>query len=126
MRDLKWMRGLLEFAHDSGLPWTVETLLRLLDDHPRFARLVAHSAPARARTRLSDLVFLPEDEYYAKVQFLTTYLEPLNTSGFNRVTTHRGISMSALDDEPGLVLVTAPLRMANSRKRSRASFLRSS
>ena len=109
LRDLKWMRGLLEFAHDSNLPWTVETLLRLLDDHPRFARLVAHGAPPRARTRLSDLVFLPEDEYYTKVQFLTTYLEPLNTSGFNRVTTHRGIRMEALDDEPGLVLVTAPL-----------------
>lgn len=109
LRDLKWMRGLLEFAHDSNLPWTVETLLRLLDDHPRFARLIAHGAPPRAKTRLSDLVFLPEEEYYTKVQFLTTYLEPLNTSGFNRVTTHRGISMEALGDEPGLVLVTAPL-----------------
>lgn len=109
LRDLKWMRGLLEFAHYSNLPWTVETLLRLLDDQPRFARLIANGAPPRAKTRLSDLVFLPEEDYYTKVQFLTTYLEPLNTDGFNRVTTRRSMSMEALDDEPGLVLVTAPL-----------------
>lgn len=109
LRDLKWMRGLLEFAHDTTLPWTAETLLRLLDDQPRFARLVANGAPPRARTRLSDLVFLPEDEYYTKVQFLTTYLEPLNTTGFNKVTSRRGIRMASLDEEAGLVLVTAPL-----------------
>ena len=109
LRDLKWMRGLLEFAHDSGLPWTTETLLRLLDDHGRFARLISNAAPARAASRLGDLVFLPEAEYYTKVQFLTTYLEVLNTPGWNRVTSHRGLEMDQLDDEAGLVVVTAPL-----------------
>jgi len=109
LRDLKWMRGLLEFAYASGLPWTVGTLLGLLDDHPRLMRLIAHGAPTRARSRLSDLVFLPEDEYYTKVQFLTTYLEPLNIPGFNRVTSRRGITMTDLDEESGLVVVTAPL-----------------
>jgi len=109
LRDLNWMRGLLEFAHDSGLPWTVETLLRLLDDHDRFARLVANGAPPRAQSRLGSLAFVPDSEYYTKVQFLATYLEVLNTPGWNRVTSHRGIVMDELDEEPGLVLVTAPL-----------------
>lgn len=109
LRDLKWMRGLLEYASTSDHNWTVETLLRLLDDQPRLARYVTHSAPDRARSRLSDLVYLPEDDYYAKVQFLTTYLEVLNTPGFNRVTARRGLTLKDAADEAGLLLITAPL-----------------
>lgn len=109
LRDLKWMRGLLEMTRDTGRPWTIDSLLILLDDHARLVRLVAHSASPRAKARLGDLVFVPEDEYYTKVQFLTTYLEPLNTPAFNRVTTRSGIRMAHLDEEPGLAIVTAPL-----------------
>lgn len=109
LRDLKWVRGLLEFAVESGQPWTVGHLLRLLDDHERFARLVTNVGPDRARTRLSDLIYLPADEYYTKVQFLTTYLEALNTPGFNGVTERSNLMLSDADDEPGLLVVTAPL-----------------
>lgn len=109
LRDLKWMRGLLEYASSSDHNWTVETLLRLLDDQPRLARYITNTAPDRARSRLSDLVYLPEGEYYTKVQFLTTYLEVLNTPALNRVTARRGLAMRDVAAEPGLVLVTAPL-----------------
>lgn len=108
-RDLKWMRGLLEYASTSDHNWTVETLLRLLDDHPRLARYITNTAPDRARSRLTDLVYLPETEYYEKVQFLTTYLEVLNNPGFNRVTARRELKMQDVASEPGLLLVTAPL-----------------
>jgi hypothetical protein len=108
-RDLKWMRGLFEYASASEHNWTVETLLKLLDDQPRLARYITNTAPSRARSRLTDLVYLPEDEYYAKVQFITTYLEVLNTSGFNRVTARRGLNLREAADEPGLLVVTAPL-----------------
>ncbi|HEY0616500.1 MAG TPA: TraM recognition domain-containing protein [Kribbella sp.] len=109
LRDLKWMRGLLEFVHDSGKPWTIETILRLLDDHERFVRLISNTAPPRAQSRLSDLVYLPAEEYYTKVQFVTTFLEVLNTPGWNFVTSRRGLAIEALVDEPGLVVVSAPL-----------------
>lgn len=109
LRDLNWMRGLLEMAHATGLPWTVGALLALLEDHARFATLTNNAAPARARARLGSLVFIPADDYYTKVQFLSTYLEVLNTPGWNRVTKHGGLSMEDLHDEGGLVVVTAPL-----------------
>lgn len=109
LRDLKWMRGLLEFASTSDHNWTVESLLRLLDDQPRFARYITNSAPDRVRSRLTDLVYLSETEYYEKIQFLTTYLEALNTSGFNRVTGRRKFTMADAASDPGLLLVTAPL-----------------
>lgn len=109
LRDLKWMRGLLEYAASSDHNWTIETLLKLLDDQPRLARYVTNTAPSRSQSRLSDLVFLPEDDYYTKVQFVTTYLEVLNTKGFNRVTARRGLTLADAAAEPGLLLVTAPL-----------------
>lgn len=109
LRDLKWMRGLLEYASTSDHNWTVETLLRLLDDHPRLVRYITNTASDRVRSRLTDLVYLPESEYYEKVQFLTTYLEVLNTPGFNRVTARRELKLQDISTEPGLVLVTAPL-----------------
>lgn len=109
LRDMKWMRGILEYASTSDHNWTVESLLRLLDDHTRLARYVTNTASDRVKSRLTDLVYLPEVEYYEKVQFLTTYLEVLNTPGFNRVTARRELKMQEVADEPGLLLVTAPL-----------------
>ncbi|MFT4188957.1 MAG: type IV secretion system DNA-binding domain-containing protein [Aeromicrobium sp.] len=107
LRDMKWMRGLLEYASSSGHSWTVGSLLRLLDDQPRFARYITNAAPERARSRLADLVY--DADYYTKVQFVSTYLEMLNTPGFNRVTSRRGLRMKNTGDEPGLLMVTAPL-----------------
>ncbi len=109
LRDLKWVRGLLEFAVETGQPWTVGNVLALLDDQERFARLVTNIAPARARMRLSDLVYLPEHDYYAKVQFVTTYFEMLNHPGFNRVTERPSLKLRDVDGEAGLLVVTAPL-----------------
>ena len=109
LRDLKWVRGLLELAAETGQAWTVGTLVGLLDDQERLARLVTHMAPARARTRLSDLVYLPPDDYYTKVQFVATYFEALNSSGFNRVTDRPSLKVREAANEAGLLVVTAPL-----------------
>lgn len=109
LRDLKWMRGLLELIGHSGVPWTVRDVLSLLDDLPRLQKLVTRQSGSRAATRLGDLVWLPEDEYLTKVQFLTTYLEVLNTDGFNSVTRRNQFDLDALGDDPGLFVVSAPL-----------------
>lgn len=109
LRDLKWLQGLLEYASTSDHPWTVGSLLRLLDDQTRLTQYVENSAPQRARTRLRDLTSLSSDDYHNRVQFLVTYLEALNTHDFNRVTGRRGIDLARVGDEPGLLVVTAPL-----------------
>ncbi|WP_244928759.1 TraM recognition domain-containing protein [Nocardioides sp. W7] len=109
LRDLKWLQGLLEYASTSDHPWTVASLLRLLHDQPRLAQYVGNDAPQRAQTRLRDLISLSPDDYHTRVQFLVTYLEALNTHDFNRVTGRRGIDLSRVSDEPGLLVVTAPL-----------------
>lgn len=123
LRDLKWMRGLLEYASASDHNWTVGTLLRLLDDHPRLARYITNTAPDRVRSRLTDLIYLPEAEYYEKVQFITTYLEVLNTPRFNRVTARRELRMQDVASEPGLLLVTAPLSDGKMSEAASALFL---
>lgn len=109
LRDLKWMRGLLELVSLSGVPWTVRSLLELLDDQPRLQLLVNRQSGSRAAARLGDLVFLPPDEYALKIQFVTTYLEVLNTDGFVSVTRRRQLRISDLGDQPGLFVVTAPI-----------------
>lgn len=109
LRDLKWMRGLLELVNNSGVPWTVRTLLQLLDNQSRLQLLVNRQLGSRAATRLNDLVSLPADEYYTKVQFITTYLEVLNIDGFVSATRRREFSISELTDEAGLFVITAPI-----------------
>jgi type IV secretory pathway TraG/TraD family ATPase VirD4 len=109
LRDLNWMRGLLEFLGQTGTPWTVRMVLELLEDHPRFKFLIDRHAGSRASTRLASLVSIPSDEYYNKVQFLTTYLEVLNIDGFVAVTRRSELSMDDLADDPGLFVVTAPI-----------------
>lgn len=109
LRDLNWMRGLLELIGLSGTTWTVRNVLELLEDHPRFQHLVNRHMGTRASTRLSSLALVPSDEYYNKVQFLTTYLEVLNIDGFNAVTRRTELAMDDLYDDPGLFVVTAPI-----------------
>jgi type IV secretory pathway TraG/TraD family ATPase VirD4 len=109
LRDQKWMRGLLELLTLSGTTWTVRMVLELLEDHPRFQHLVERQKGTRAATRLSDLVFVASDEYYNKMQFLSTYLEVLNIDGFVATTRRSELTLDDLADDPGLFVVTAPI-----------------
>jgi type IV secretory pathway TraG/TraD family ATPase VirD4 len=109
LRDLNWMRGLLELLGLSGTLWTVRDVLELLEDHPRIEHLVKRHAGTRAATRLASLVFTPSAEYYNKVQFLSTYLEALNIDGFNAVTRRQELKIDDLYGDPGLFVVTAPI-----------------
>ncbi len=109
LRDMRWMQGLLELLGGSGTTWTVRMVLELLEDHPRFQHLVTRQKGSRAATRLADLAFVPSDEYYTKIQFLTTYLEVLNIDGFVATTRRAELSLDDLADDPGLFVVTAPI-----------------
>jgi type IV secretory pathway TraG/TraD family ATPase VirD4 len=109
LRDLNWMRGLLELLVLSGTPWTIRGVLELLEDHPRFQHLVNRHSGSRAATRLGSLALIPSDDYYNKVQFLSTYLEVLNIDGFNAITRRRELAIDDLFAEPGLFVVTAPI-----------------
>ncbi len=129
LRDIGWMRGLLEFAVDTDQPWTVETLINLINDPDRFGRLLRNIGSPRAQGRLSTLLdvkalgAIDYDEYFRKVQFLLTYLEPLNTRGFNQVTKRTGLKLRDLATEPGLLVVTAPLADASLSATASALFL---
>jgi type IV secretory pathway TraG/TraD family ATPase VirD4 len=108
LRDLKWMRGLLELVNTTGAVWTVHDLLALLDDQERLQLLMKRQSGSRAAVRLGDLAHLDPADYSRSVQFLTTYLEVLNTNGFVRITRRSELSLHDLDDEPGLFVVSAP------------------
>jgi type IV secretory pathway TraG/TraD family ATPase VirD4 len=109
LRDLNWMRGLLEFLGETGTPWTVRMVLELLEDHARFQFLLKRHGGSRASTRLASLVSIASDDYYSKVQFLTTYLEVLNIDGFVSITRRSELIVDELADDPGLFVVTAPV-----------------
>jgi len=108
LRDLKWMRGLLELVNTSGSSWTVRDLLELLDDQSRLQLLMKRQSGSRAAVRLGDLAYLDPADYPRTAQFLTTYLEILNTNGFVRTTRRAELSLHDLDAEPGLFVVSAP------------------
>ena len=108
LRDLKWMRGLLELVNTTGAVWTVREMLALLDDQTRLQLLMKRQAGSRAVVRLGDLAYLDPAEYSRAVQFVTTYLEVLNTNGFVRVTRGSGVTLRDLDAEPGLFVISAP------------------
>jgi len=108
LRDLKWMRGLLELINSTGAVWTVRDVLALLDDQIRLQLLMKRQGQSRAAVRLGDLAYLDPGDYSRAVQFLTTYLEVLNTNGFVRTTRRVELTMEDLDAEPGLVVVSAP------------------
>jgi hypothetical protein len=100
LRDLKWMRGLLELVHDSGVSWTVRDVLELLGDQSKLQFLMSRQSGSRAATRLSDLASLSPDDYYRQVQFVTTYLEVLNINGFVGTTRRRQLSIRDMDADP--------------------------
>ena len=108
LRDLKWMRGLLELVSSTGEVWTVRDVLTLLDDQSRLQLLMKRQGQSRAAVRLGDLACLDPADYSRAVQFVTTYLEVLNTNGFVRTTRRVELTMEDLDAEPGLVIVSAP------------------
>jgi type IV secretory pathway TraG/TraD family ATPase VirD4 len=108
LRDLKWMRGLLELVNNTRATWTVRDVLALLDDQNRLQLLIKRQSGSRAAVRLSDLASLDPADYSRAVQFVTTYLEVLNTDGFVRVTRRSELSMHDLDAEPSLFVVSAP------------------
>jgi hypothetical protein len=114
-RDLQWMRGLLEFAVETRQPWTVDLLVNLIGEPERFGPLLRNLGSQRTKMRFRSLIdtdalgSLDYDEYFKKVSFLLTYLDPLNSRGFNAVTRRAGVSLRNLADEPGLLVVTAPL-----------------
>lgn len=114
-RDVLWMRGLLEFAVESGQPWTVETLLNLINDPDRFGRLLRNIGSLSVKNRFRSLVdteglgAIDYDDYFKKVAFLVSYLDPLNTRGFNAVTTRPEVRLREMAKDPGLLVVTAPL-----------------
>jgi type IV secretory pathway TraG/TraD family ATPase VirD4 len=109
LRDLKWMRGLLELVNNTGAIWTVRDVLALLDDQDRLQLLVKRQSGSRAAVRLGDLAYLDPADYSRAVQFVTTYLEVLNTDGFIRTTRRAELSMRNLDAEPSLFVVSAPI-----------------
>jgi hypothetical protein len=115
LRDIGWLRGLLEFAADTEQPWTVGTIINLLSDPDRLGRLLRNAGSQRSQSRLRTLIdvsalgALDYDDYFRKVQFMLTYLEPLNTHGFNEVTKRATVSLRDLATDPGLLIVTAPL-----------------
>jgi hypothetical protein len=110
IRDLNWMRGLLELAHDSRQQFTVRSLLMLLKDQQAFEDLVDSQHGSRASDRLSDLCGLTTDDFNRSRTFLSSYLEKLNAPGFNAITTHPGLSLHGRDlDQPCLMVVNAPM-----------------
>jgi hypothetical protein len=119
LRDINWIRGILEFAMRTDQPWTIGALVDLLNDPDRFRKLLRNVGTPRAQGRLVSLIDVRDvspidyDEYFRKVQFVLTYLEPLNTDGFNEVTRRAGVRLRDLTDEPGLLVVTAPLADGN-------------
>jgi type IV secretory pathway TraG/TraD family ATPase VirD4 len=84
-------------------------VLELLEDHARFQFLLKRHGGSRASTRLASLVSIASDDYYSKVQFLTTYLEVLNIDGFVSITRRSELIVDELADDPGLFVVTAPV-----------------
>jgi len=109
LRDLKWMRGILELASATRVSWTVEDLLVLLNDQRRMEDLIGRFGNPRVVGRLGDLVGMDAQDYARSVQFVTTYLEVLNTSGFVEVTRRSDQTLDALDADGGLVIVSAPI-----------------
>lgn len=115
LRDVGWLRGVLEFAVATGQPWTAGTLIDLLNDPDKFKRLLRNVGPPRSQGRLRSLIDVDDagpidyDNYFRKVQFVLTYMEPLNTDGVDAVTRRAGVRMRDLGTEPGLLVVTAPL-----------------
>jgi type IV secretory pathway TraG/TraD family ATPase VirD4 len=108
LRDLKWMRGLLELINGTGALWTVRDVLALLDDQKKLQLLIKRQSGSRAAVRLGDLAYLEPAEYARAVQFVTTYLEVLNTDGFIRITRRAELVLRDLDAEPGLFVISAP------------------
>lgn len=110
LRDLKWAKGLLELAHDTGKPHNVQTLLGLLADQDALVHLVRRNPRSRGAQRLEDLTQLDSYEYAKATQFLATYFETVNTPGFVDVTSAAQVSMDRLAFEnAGLTIVTAPI-----------------
>ncbi|MGY2126957.1 type IV secretory system conjugative DNA transfer family protein [Blastococcus sp. SYSU DS0617] len=110
LRDLKWMRGLLELVYDSNLDVVVRDVLVLLADPTALRNLIARHPASRGAQRLRDLCQLSDDEFAKATQFLSTYLEVLNTDGFNAVTRRSQLDMRTLaTDAPAIVHVNAPI-----------------
>lgn len=110
LRDMKWARGLLELAHDSGLDLGVRNLLDVLSAADDLDRLVRRYAGTRGAQRLRDLVAMDPGEQARATQFLATYFEVLNNDGFVDVTRSSGFKLRKKVFEPGqLLLVDAPI-----------------
>lgn len=110
VRDLKWARGLLELAYDTGSAWNVGDLLTVLADPTALRDLVDKHRRSRGAQRLRDLVLMADDDFSRSTQFLATHFETLNTRGFNAVTTRQQLDLRRLAvADPGLVLVNAPI-----------------
>lgn len=110
LRDLKWARGLLELAHDSGLNLGVRNVLDVLADPDGVERLANRYPTSRGAQRIRDLVALDPGERAKATQFLSTYFEVLNTDGFDQVTRSSRFDLRRMVFTPGqLVLVNAPI-----------------
>jgi hypothetical protein len=116
LRDLNWMRGLLELAHDSGEDHTVRTLLDLLADPDLLASLGRRYPQSRGTGRIVDLLRADATDYAKYCQFLVPYLEVLNNDGFIRLSTpHRDLPLlrtaelsGGIGGRGGLVIINAP------------------
>lgn len=110
LRDMKWARGLLELAHDSGLDLGVRDLLEILSDPADLDRLVRKYPQTRGAQRLRDLSIMDPVDQARATQFLATYFEVLNNDGFAEVTRSSRFDLRSAVFAPGqLLLVNAPV-----------------
>lgn len=110
LRDMKWARGLLELAHDSGLDLDVRNLLDVLSDPADLDRLVRKYPQTRGAQRMRDLLAMDPGAQARATQFLATYFEVLNNDGFVEVTRSSRFDLRQAVFTPGqLLLVNAPV-----------------
>jgi hypothetical protein len=105
LRDMKYLRGLLELQRILSGNVTVRQLVRILEDPLALDALVNQGAHLRGAGRLRELCNLSRDEYSKAVQFVLTHLETLDIDGFVAVTTHQQLDMRNLDSFIGCLLI---------------------
>lgn len=110
LRDMKYLRGLLDVQRCLRGPVTVRNLVQFLEDQDALRSLVSQAGATRGAGRLQELCGLSQHEYAKAVQFVLTHLETLDTDGFNAVTKVREFEITNLDALSGyLVVINSPV-----------------
>ncbi|NNN15363.1 MAG: type IV secretory system conjugative DNA transfer family protein [Acidimicrobiaceae bacterium] len=110
LRDLKWAKGLLELAYDTGEDLTVKDILSLLADQQSLESVIRAYPQSRGAQRIADLCTLDFPEYSKTTQFLTTYFEVLNNDGFVSATSQPRLSLNDVaSGQASITIINAPV-----------------